>query len=97
MRARRLPQGMTEEKANGPAGIGQNAPSALELSDVGNGDGGRILEHRYELFDHILSVSTEVDVNNVALKELEVSKDFEPSKDMILPRLLLEFVKPSIS
>jgi hypothetical protein len=87
---------MTEENANAPAEIGQNASAVLELFNVGSGDGGRRAVQRYELFDHTLSVSTDVVVKRVAVK-LEVNNRAKPSKDPTLPRLLLEFVKPSIS
>lgn len=52
------------EKANCPAGIGQYV--RFEFSNCGNGDGGRRVEHKYELFDHAFNVSTEVDVKRVA-------------------------------
>jgi hypothetical protein len=55
---------MEEEKANGPAGIGQYV--VVVLSSAGSGDGGRIDEQRYELFDHAFRVSTEVVVKRVA-------------------------------
>ena len=66
--ARFGPQGMVEENANAPAWIGQNASAAFELFNVGSGDGGRRAVQRYELFDHTLSVSTDVVVNRVAVK-----------------------------
>lgn len=75
--ARLFPQGMVDEKANGPAVIGQYV--RLEFSTDGSGDGGRRVEHRYELFVHAFNVRTDVDVKRVALREFEVSGVKTPS------------------
>jgi hypothetical protein len=50
---------------------------------------------RYELFDHTLSVSSDVVVKSVALSFRSVG-NVKPNKNLIIPRLLLEFVNPSI-
>ena len=67
--ARRFPQGIIDEKANGPAGMGQNASAELGSLKIGSGEGGRMSEQRYELFVHAFNVRTEVDVNKVASKD----------------------------
>jgi hypothetical protein len=64
--SRFLPHGMVDEKANGPAGRGQYVLS--NVFTEGSGLGGRRFWHRYELFDHALRVSTDVDVKRVACK-----------------------------
>lgn len=66
VRARWGPQGMEEENAKGPAGIGQYVD--VVLSSAGSGDGGRSGEQRYELLIHAFRVSTEVVVKRVARK-----------------------------
>lgn len=65
--SRLLPHGMVDEKANEPAATGQYVPS-VELM-AGSGLGGRRFWHRYELFDHMSRVSTDVDVKRVAWKQ----------------------------
>jgi hypothetical protein len=62
--SRLLPHGMVDEKANGPAATGQYVSSVV-LTGV-SGLGGRRFWHRYELFDHMSRVSTDVDVKRVA-------------------------------
>jgi len=62
--SRFLPQGTMDEKANGPDVIGQYVPS--DMFTGGSGLCGRMLSHRYELFDHALSVRTEEVVKRVA-------------------------------
>ena len=62
--SRLLPHGMVDEKANGPAATGQYVSSVG--STGGSGLGGRRFWHRYELFDHMSRVSTDVDVKRVA-------------------------------
>ena len=64
--SRLLPHGIVDEKANGPAATGQNVLS--NVLTAGSGLGGRKFWHRYELFDHALRVSTDVDVKRVAWK-----------------------------
>jgi len=64
--SRLLPHGMVDEKANGPAATGQYVLSVG--STEGSGLGGRRVSHRYELFDHMSRVSTDVDVKRVAWK-----------------------------
>lgn len=63
VRTRWFPKGTVTEKAKGPAGMGQKEETLLVK--VGSGDGGRSVEHRYDVLDHAVKVKTDVVVNSV--------------------------------